>query len=515
MISKKWLQRSCLTVFCLLVFSGWSGRLWAGAADTVTVTIEQAEKTEYLKDADSGEEVIRFTGDVSLTVDNQGTKTVIQAETVTFNRARATVYASGNVQFTQTGDGRNTETLTAQSLLFNTRTLEGVFDNGRVVQESSGNINLPTGSVLVVFAESFGRENSGTVTFRSGSLTFCDDPDPHWKIDASRIWLLPGNEFAIFSGFLYVGHFPVLYIPFFYYPKDEMIFNPSFGYDGRKGYFTQTTTYIIGRKGLSDSSSSEEDEGLFSFMKTTTLKEQEREGLFLHNLDADAVMPDNSLKILVDGYSNLGYMAGVEGSFKTAGNFSDIAFGSYIGMSRTLFPVNSFYGSYTTLSPTDQQYWDSGWFLGMRTPFRFGASVKTSYNNKPFSFTLSLPVYSDPYFTSDFLADRSESMDWINFLMNNVATGGNLASLADAGTSSTLSSYAWSLNGSVSTPQFISHLNPWVTEFSVSNTSSINFASKVNDSLSGETASYDPNRYFYYPSAVLPLKASMRIGGKL
>ncbi len=522
MISKKWKQHFVLLFTGILIFAGLGGRIPASsayadsAAETVTVTIDQAEKTEYLKDPESDEEVIRFFGNVSLTVDNRGSKTVIQADAVTFNRKRATVYASGNVSFEQSGNDKNKEKLTADTLLFNTQTLEGVFDNGRIVQESSGNSNLSTGSVLVIFADSFGRENGGTVTFRNGSLTFCDDEDPHWKIDASRIWLLPGKEFAFFNGLLYVGHFPVLYIPFFYYPKEEMIFNPSFGYDPRKGYYTQTTTYIIGRKGLSSSSEEDEEEaGLFNFMKTTELKEQVREGLFLHNLDADAVLPDNSLKVMVDGYSNLGFMGGIEGVFKPKKIFSDISFGSYIGYSHTLFPVRSSFGEYTTFSPTDQQYTDKGWVLGKSVPFRFGANLKTVFTVHPVSFTIDVPVYSDPYFTSDFISERKESMDWINFLLDNVTSTASSEETASSG-SSLLNGYLWSFTGSIATPGFLKPLTPWLQDFSLSSISSqVSFSSKDNSAITGETKEYDPNRSFYYPSGVSPIKLNSHIGGKL
>ena len=53
-----------------------------------------------------------------------------------------------------------------------------------------------------------------------------NEDDPHWHIDATRTWLLPGGELAMFNALLYVGYVPVLYLPAFYYPKDELVFNP-------------------------------------------------------------------------------------------------------------------------------------------------------------------------------------------------------------------------------------------------------------------------------------------------
>ena len=71
-------------------------------------------------------------------------------------------------------------------------------------------------------------------------------------------------------------------MPFFYYPKDEMIFNPVFGYKPREGYYVQTTTYLVGRKPLQNSSTKnknkdeDDDIALFDFMKTTELMKQEK-----------------------------------------------------------------------------------------------------------------------------------------------------------------------------------------------------------------------------------------------
>ena len=249
------------------------------------VVIDSAKRTEYRKIQE--EDVVIFTGDVKLSVKNATQEIYIEADNVAFNRSRSTIYAEGNVVFTEKKIGKSDskESLTASSLLFNTKTMEGVFDSARVVQESSNNLNLENGTTLIVYSELFGKENSGTVTFKNGTLTFCDDENPHWKIKASRIWLLPGNEFSFFNALLYVGNLPIFYMPFFYYPKDEMIFNPVFGYKPREGYYVQTTTYLVGRKPLQNSSTKNKDKdedddiALFDFMKTTELMKQERRAI--------------------------------------------------------------------------------------------------------------------------------------------------------------------------------------------------------------------------------------------
>ena len=236
-------------VLAVLIFSFLSLPLFAAEGEKSVISIDQAQKVENTKDAVSGDDCIVLTGSVKISVSRGDTKTTISAERVNYNRVTEMLFAEGDVSLEQSGGSAGGETITASSLLFNTSTLEGVFDNGRAVQTSSDAINLPSGSTLIVASEVFGRDSGGTISFKSGELTFCDDENPHWRIKATRIWLLPGGEFAFLNARLFVGYVPLMYLPAFYYPKDELLFNPTFGYRQREGYYINTTTYLYGRKG--------------------------------------------------------------------------------------------------------------------------------------------------------------------------------------------------------------------------------------------------------------------------
>ncbi|MDD7013469.1 MAG: hypothetical protein PUI24_00615 [Spirochaetales bacterium] len=484
--------------------------------DNVSViNIESAQNTEYRKNKDTGQEEIILKGQVAISVTKGSTKTVIYADKVTFNRQTDMVYAEGSVSLTQTGSSSGEQNITASTLLFNTSTLEGVFDGGRVVQKQSDAINLPSGSTLIVFSDIFGRDSSNTIAFKNAQLTFCDSDDPHWKIWASRIWLLPGGEFAFFNALLYVGHVPLVYLPAFYYPKDELIFNPSFGYDERLGYYFQTTTYLYGRKPLDTSSDDSDDDditkGLFNFMKSTSLKEQVREGLVMHNLDSDYKGDTtNYLKIMADYYTNLGVMVGVEGVYKPSRIISSIEGSVKLGFSNTLFE-NANYSPYYN----NKTYSDSSNFMGMKLPFRYSANLKVAMT-KPFNFSISMPVYSDPYFTDDF-AERSEYIDWLGFLMS--GSGDD----EEDSTSNTVSSFSWQAKGSYTfnVPQI---LKPYISSLAISELSaSLAFSSRARGS-SGDSdflaedsywQKYTPERSFFYPSAIVPLKVTGKISGTL
>ena len=493
--------------------------------NTTKIEIEGADNSTYKKNEKDGSDEIILSGNVVVSVEKGSTKLKIKSDSITYNRNTETLYASGNIELVQSGSSGGDQTITASTLIVNTSTLEGIFDNGRAIHTSSDALNLPSGSTLIVASRMFGRDSSSTIAFKHAELTFCDDENPHWKIKASRIWLLPGGEFAFLNAVVSIGHVPVLYLPAFYYPKDELIFNPSFGYRERHGYYFQTTTYILGRKPLEPkdntastkaSSAEELTKGIFNFMKPSVLKKQKREGLVLHNLDEDYKgKTSNYLKLIGDYYTNLGAVAGIDGSFAPSNEYiSSINATAKLAWTNTVFFNN---GVYTPYSSDGEKFNDKANFLGIETPFRYAANFKAGIS-KPFTFNLSMPIFSDPFFTEDF-DSRSEYLDWISFFMSN-----NSKEKTDKeDTSSQTSSFTWNADASYKFP-LPDFVFPYITNLSISNLSaSIIFNSKSRgdskDSgwkdFSSEWKEKTPERAFFYPSQVTPIKISGRIEGTI
>ena len=515
-----------LLIFSLIFFS--AGVQRARAADEASVprtaqdektviTIEHSQATSYEKNKETGNDTIVLSGAVRISVAKGNTKTTIRAERITYDRKTQMMYASGGVSMEQTGGAAGNSTATASSLMFNTSTLEGVFDDGRIVQTQTDSINLPSGSTLIVASDMFGRSESNTVAFKNGSLTFCDDENPHWHIDATRIWLLPGGEFAFFNALLYVGVVPVLYLPAFYYPKDELIYNPVFGYDVRRGYFIQTTAYLYGRKPLyvpKDTSKKKEEsddsdnlKALFNFIRPSTLKKQKLEGIVLHNLDEDYTgSTANYFKITGDWYSNLGFAAGFEGAFKPNDYITEVTSSVRLAFSNTVFRDSR--GSYIPYAASGKKYSDGSNFLGLTLPFRYGANFKFTLS-KPFSLALSMPLYSDPFITDDF-SERSETMDWIGYLTSMGTDTGETKTVNE------ISSFSWTLASSYSLPSSL-FVAPYISSLSVSLNSSVVYSSIVNNSLSttDKLDTYSPERKFYYPSQITPAAASLSLSGTI
>ena len=510
------------------------------------ITINNARQSAYKKNEENGNECIYLEGAVFISVKKDDTNNDIHADKIIYDRNTEMLYAEGNVEIiTKSGNSGNS-TATASSLIMNTSTLEGVFNDGRVIQQQSDAVNLPAGSTLIVFSEIFGKGNQNVITFKNSSLTFCDEEAPHWHIDATRTWLLPGGEFAFFNALLYVGAVPVMYFPAFYYPKDELIFNPVFNYTSRAGYSIQTTTYLWGRKPLQeadntstsktkDSTSAESLKAVYNFIRPSTLKEQVREGIVLHNLDED-YKGDSShyVKIMADWYSNLGYMTGVDGVINPLpGYISRLDFSTYLGFSNTVFrsldnPLN-----YYPYSPSGITYKDESSFLGIKMPFRYAANFEFQLS-RPFSFSLSLPVYSDPFFSNDFLLDRHETMDWISYLLESSKRENQILTGDDTQNNNNIkevSSFQWRSTSSY-TPSIPAFMRPYLSSLSFSMQNSVSISSKnttfsytdknnkkaytYNEKLfEDEWTKYTPSRKFYYPSLVTPLSTNINASGTI
>ena len=467
------------------------------------VTKEEAQKAVDEKK----DEIIVFTGGISLSVKDGASVSSIEADKVIYNRSENTIEASGNVRYSRkTGGADSAEEFIGELFLFNIEKMEGVFLDGTIKQapRKKGDNPFTIQSALI------GRDSSGTTGFKNAALSTNADPDddPLWSIRASRIWLLPGNELAFVNGYFSIGIVPLFYLPFFYHPADEMIFHPVFGFRNREGYFVQTTTYLLGRKPLDTDS---KKSGSFSnFMKSDRLKKQERIGLFFKNLEEDEPNPSPAyLKLIADSYSQLGGVVGIDGKTVPKNTpIKQLDFSLYIGMSRTLFPPKAGKKaalSYSTYDSTGKRHYNKSSFYGTPVPFRYRAHINFGISQSPFDFSLNMPFISDPYFKKDFFG-RSEDMNWFNYLLNRE----KLAKGPDIGTES---SYSWKLKGSVR-PSF-KEVSPWISTLNIDNASlTVDFDRKTNIKIDPIERAQAPHREFFYPKLFKP-EGKISIGGTL
>ncbi|UTY24476.1 LPS-assembly protein LptD [Treponema denticola] len=505
---------------------------------TIKVTIDSAELTEYVKvpsapiteqidkaskpesdksksDSDEGkdedslkeddtksekekkDELIIFTGLVSISVSDGNSTSSISADKIIHNKTRETLTAIGNVVYTRKIGSSDGESFKGDYLIFNIKKLEGVFVDGIIEQapakKSQDPFRIHTGLA--------GRNESGAIAFKDAMLTTSKEEYPLWSIRASRLWILPGNEMAFFNGFLSVGVVPIMYFPFFYYPADEMLFHPVFGFKNREGAFVQTTTYILGRK---PAPKSDEATSFSNFMQSDTEKKQKLEGLFFKKLDEPASDTGGSyLKLIADAYSGLGYLAGIDGKIiPKKGYVKQIDFNAMLGFSYNLYPAD---GSIYTQYGDNGRIYNKANLFGKMVPFRYGFNFNMSMTKSPFNVSISFPFISDPFFKKDFMG-RSEDMNWFKYFLNK-------DKMAAEDNTSSENFYSWKIDSSIN-PSF-SLLQPWVNYMALEAFSGkVNFEAKKNEDLIGKDSLYSPDRLFYYPKNILPeLKAG--IGGTI
>ncbi|HAM77794.1 MAG TPA: hypothetical protein DCP61_01220, partial [Treponema sp.] len=127
------LQRKLVVlVFICAAFFAFGVCAWAADGDSQpsVITILNANKTEYEKDSVTKEEQIVLTGAVAVEVTQGNMRTKINASKISYNRKTNILYAQGDVVMEQTGGATGDQRITAQTVLFNTVTYEGIFDGG-------------------------------------------------------------------------------------------------------------------------------------------------------------------------------------------------------------------------------------------------------------------------------------------------------------------------------------------------------------------------------------------------
>ena len=327
-----------------------------------TVTIERAAKATYAKVEEEEGGIIRASGGVILTlVEENGDTHRIEADSIAYDRARSTLTARGSVRY-ERKSGSTVESFSGETVSANLDDWSGIFLDGTFRRSGSATASTPgaAGSAaaptaagtsssqrgLVITADTILKRSSDVMVLKNGVISACDADDPHYAIRAGRVWILGNKEWAMTDAVFSLGNVPILWLPFFYYPGDELVFNPVIGYRSREGRFVQTTTYLIGTKPQQTGTSS-----ILSFQDNGPAQPTELKGLYLRTVSGPAPKDNSTLKVLADGYSGLGYMAGLQGDFPKLGFLGKTSFFAAAARSRTLFSSTTGDSSISGYSP--------------------------------------------------------------------------------------------------------------------------------------------------------------------
>ncbi|MDR0586734.1 MAG: LPS-assembly protein LptD, partial [Treponema sp.] len=476
-----------------------------GGGRNLTITITSARTTEYFTLEAVNEEYVRLKGNVSISLRDGDTIHVLNADEILYNRTRDFMSASGGVEYVKT-EGDTIETFRGEGLTVNLDTWATVFMKGsseRSVSEGAGTYRF-AGEVI-------SRSGDDSTVLKKAEISNAGNDEAYWSIAASKLWLLPGSDWAVFNAVLKVGEIPVLYLPYFYYPADEIVFHPVFGYRSREGTFLQTTTYLMGRPKAETSS---EESTITAIMGSGADMERKLEGVFLRSTGNKVRDPNEMrLSLQADAYVNLGFYIGSELTIPASGPFGETSFSGGIGISRDIAYTGL---AYTPFAPAydGTSNWHSSNLFFTDVPFRYRFLSEGSVSGKgkavsQASFSWNVPFYSDPYVNNDFL-DRSEDSDIFTLLMN-LATPPNTT--PDTVSANTLGSYEWKFNGNMTVDT--SSISPYISELQIpSVSSSLSFATKRNTADPPPNyLSYPPDFSFFYPNKLTLLSFSANISG--
>jgi len=453
------------------------------------ITIESAQSTEYFSIDVINEDYARLKGDVKLSLKDGDKVHKISADEILFNRTRNIITASGNVRYERI-EADKTETFRGRSITVNIDNWSSIFIDGNSVMEDDGSSYIFSGSVIY-------RSEQDVTVLKKATISSGVDENEYWSIKASKLWLLPGSDFAIFNAVLKVGEIPVLYIPFFYFPGDEVVFHPVIGYRSREGGFVQTTTYLIGQP----KANSSEKSSLSRIIGSSDKNEKELQGLFLRNTSRPVTNPNSvSLKALFDYYVNLGTYTALELTTPRTGILNQIDLTLGLGFTRTVSKTDFGFSPFAPNYDGSIEQNESN-FLSQNVPFRYRMKFSSGINMKYGSLSWNIPYYSDPYVDRDF-TNRAENMDWMNMIQQGAA-------IEDISSETELAPYTWQMSGNFNPSLPI--LSPFISNISISSIStSVSFMT-LSDYT--QTNIYSPNRKFFAPNIYTIYSVSGSISG--
>ena len=457
------------------------------------VVVESAQGTEYFTVEIVNEEYARLRGGVVVSFKDEEATHRVRAREILYNRTLNTLNASGSVEYEKTS-GNSKEYFKGESLNLDIDTWTGAFLDGSSEKSKIGEDTAYrfSADVIARAPEDVTILSDATVTTASSSA--------YWSLSASRIWLLPGSEWAVSNAVLRVGEIPLLYIPFFYFPGDELVFHPVLGYRTREGSYVQTTTYLLGRPKAETTT----EQSIMTVLQGDENEERRQEGIFLRRTGKRTPPDDGArLSLLMDAYANLGYYLGVNAAAPKSKTLTkaEVSFG--LGFSRDVYSLDSggfYYSPFSDGHPYGD--WNTGRFFFADIPFRYRFKSEGALTLPRGSIAWNIPWYSDPFIDQDFL-DRSENMNWFNLAKQGASSSGE--SDVDV-----LGSMELSLSGAF-TPD-VGRFSPLIEAFSVT---PIKSALSLSVRADSQAEQYSIDRSFFYPTKFTVLSVSANAKGTL
>ena len=142
--------------------------------------------------------------------------------------------------------GSTTDIFAGEALSANLDDWSGVFIDGKM--RKAGGIASSGDRGLVISADTILSRSTDFMVLENGVISSCEADDPHYAIRAKHVWILGDKELAFSNAVFSLGNVPILWLPFFYYPGDEIVLPSRYRLSQSRRHLIQTTVYLIGQK---------------------------------------------------------------------------------------------------------------------------------------------------------------------------------------------------------------------------------------------------------------------------
>lgn len=185
------------------------------------IIIERADEGEYLKLEDTDQEIISASGNVHLIYN----KIRLKTEKLKLNTRTKEMMCEGNVILF---DGA--KELTGERIFYNLDTGYGVVYNGESQLGS-----------LIYRGERIKKSKDDLYIIDRGRFTSCDEPNPHYYIEAKKVWVYPNDKIILIDAYYVVSGVKTCWLPlYFRFEKGTGIIT-SWGKRRIEGWYMQNT----------------------------------------------------------------------------------------------------------------------------------------------------------------------------------------------------------------------------------------------------------------------------------
>ena len=441
--------------------------------DTYRLTIHSSDRLQ----TDSGSSLVLLEGNVviSFSLEGETAQKRLSSDAMLIDLEQSLLSARGSVRYEDGDADAALSTIEGSIVSFNWVTQNLIISDATTSNTKSNSddvaIDLYTHGSLITY-----RGKEGGIFYDDGFLA-TRDQNPLSSIHAKRLSFISGGDLMVNNATLKLGRVPVFWTPFFFFPSNRMVGNPSIGFVSDRGMFVSTTWELWGRY----PNFAKAEQNSFTLLLSGAQDEQLYPSDVLYTKErtttpfTDWVDQSGSyFTLFADAYEMRGLYLGYE--MKSASLSKNIVFES--ASSFALDPLGkeplTTYGSVPSL-----RYWGrqaltfntSLMNIKLQIPYYSDPSVLTLYGNRLSSFSFDALLGKEQDFPNTFRSD--------------------------------ITSYTWSLNSSIRFPT--QSTRPYLSELSISKLDAqANWVWKAENGL-----------YGYQLQKVTIPSLQMRLGGTL